>query len=97
MTWQELNEHDLVVYSTSWCGDCRRLKRVFAENGVRYREHDIDADADAAVRLKKATGRGAIPFVQIDGGPFVRGWHDEAPGKFSAEIFFREIDAALGQ
>jgi mycoredoxin len=29
---------EVFVYSTAWCGDCRRARRVIAEAGLTYRE-----------------------------------------------------------
>lgn len=96
MNWQEISTMDLVMYSTPWCGDCRRLKGVFSRNNIPYQEVDIDADAQAAEELKKATGRGAIPFVRLPNGVFIRGWHNESPAGFDETIFFKEVKAALG-
>lgn len=95
MTWQELNRHRVVVYSTSWCPDCHRLKRILQAQAVAFAEVDIDADPAAAARLRALTGRTAIPFVQVDGGPLVRGWHEQAPGRFSEALFLAEIGAVL--
>lgn len=39
---------DIVMYTTTWCGDCRRAKRVFAALGVPYREVDIEEHEEAA-------------------------------------------------
>lgn len=95
MTWQDLATHRLVVYSTSWCPDCHRLKRVLRERQVPFDEVDIDADPAAAERLRQRTRRTAIPFVQVAGGPMVRGWHDEAAGRFSEGLFLAEVQEAL--
>ena len=95
MDWPDLKPHKLVVYSTVWCGDCRRLKGVFEENGVDFEERDIDADPEAATALKTRTGRGAIPYVEINGQAFVRGWHDEDPMRWNEMTFLSEIDEAL--
>lgn len=95
MTWQELSQHKLVVYSTTWCPDCRRLKMVLDAAGVSYREIDIDKDPKAADHLRAKTNRTAIPFVEIDDGPMVRGWHDEASGHWNEAIFFAEVSSAL--
>lgn len=95
MTWDELKQHELVVYSTTWCPDCRRLKGRLDEQGVVYAEIDIDADVDAAKRLQEVTGRTAIPFVEIDGKGMVRGWHEGSPGKWDPELFLTEVDALL--
>jgi len=95
MTWEELRTHELVVYSTAWCPDCRRLKQHLDRQGVKYREIDIDRDAAAADKLRHATGRTAIPFVEISGRHLVRGWHDEHPGRWDEELFLSEVGKAL--
>lgn len=95
MTWDELKTHTLAVYLTAWCPDCHRLKRHFDAKGVAYDVIDIDADADAAKRLQEKTGKQAIPFVEIDGGPMVRGWHAGEPGSWNEEIFLSEVADAL--
>ena len=96
MTWRELADHEVVVYSTVWCPDCRRLKARLDERGVVYSEIDIDGDVDAAKRLQEATGRTAIPFVEVAGKGMVRGWHEGCPGKWDEELFLREVAALLG-
>lgn len=94
MDWQHLRGMDLVVFSTRWCGDCRRLKKIFERNQVPFEEIDIDANPEAAAELKAATGRGAIPFVKLRNNAFVRGWHDESPGRFDDRIFLSEVAEA---
>jgi mycoredoxin len=49
-------EHPILMYSTTWCGDCRRAKRVFAALGVPYHEINIERDATAAVRVSQING-----------------------------------------
>ncbi|HAE85463.1 MAG TPA: NrdH-redoxin [Anaerolineaceae bacterium] len=41
------------VYGTSWCGDCRRAKAVFAGLQVPYRWIDIDQNPQAAAFVKQ--------------------------------------------
>jgi len=38
----------VTMYTTSWCGFCRRLKAGLNNAGIEYTEIDIDADEDAA-------------------------------------------------
>lgn len=97
MTWQELATHDLLLYTTAWCPDCKRFKRVLEKQGIACPEVDIDADSDAAERLAEKTGRTAIPYLEIDGGPMVRGWHAGAPGGFDEGTFLKEAEAALAK
>jgi glutaredoxin len=74
---------DLQMYSTSWCGDCRALKRFLDAEGVGYQEIDIDADSAAADELVAATGKRGIPYLKWRGAfhkaypldvPALRGW-----------------------
>ncbi|MCK5805163.1 MAG: glutaredoxin family protein [Lentisphaeria bacterium] len=97
MTWTEFNEHDIKVYSTMWCPDCRRLEHVFDNRDVSYEVIDIDKDPAAAEHLKATTNRTAIPFVEVDGGPMIRGWHTDRPGGFDEELFLEEVEQALAK
>ena len=35
---------ELTMYSTTWCGYCRRLKLQLDEAGIAYREVNIERD-----------------------------------------------------
>ena len=57
------------MYTTSWCGDCRRLKRGLAEAGVDYHEIDIERDpkaADYVVRVNN--GNQSVPTLVFTDG-----------------------------
>ena len=97
MTWDELKQHELVMYSTAWCGDCRRFKMQLARHGVTYREIDIDTEPDAAAYLQSKTGRTAIPFLEIDRKIMIRGWHAEKAGLWDDATFLAEVEQALKQ
>lgn len=56
----------IVMYSTSWCGDCRNAKRFLREAGIEYKEIDIDNDEKAAQQIIKwSGGRRVIPTFYI--------------------------------
>jgi mycoredoxin len=56
-----------LVYSSSWCGDCRRAKRVLEEAGALFEEVDIDRDAQAeAAILERSGGRRVVPTLRFD-------------------------------
>ncbi len=95
MNWEQVKKHKLTVYSTVWCSDCRRFKQRLQEAGVDYDEVDIEEQPEAGQKLKRQTGRSAIPYLEIDGAQWVRGWHDEAPGKWDEKIFFQEFQEAV--
>ena len=87
--------HDLAVYSASWCGDCRRLKRFLDATGIPHRVVDIEADEDASEKLVTETGKRAIPFVLVDARTWVRGYHKELPSRFDPQLFLDELRAAV--
>ncbi|MDQ3878285.1 MAG: glutaredoxin family protein [Actinomycetota bacterium] len=56
----------VTIYSTSWCGYCRRLKRQLDDVGVPYSEIDIEDREDLARRIEQVTGGyRTVPTVAI--------------------------------
>lgn len=59
----------ITMYTTTWCGDCRRLKRELEAAGVSFREIDIEDNpsaADYVVRLNG--GNQTVPTVVFADG-----------------------------
>lgn len=87
----------LQVYSATWCGDCRRLERWLGENSVAFTKVDIERVVGAAEQLEAETGKRAIPFIHVNGGRWVRGYHRDLPGRFDPELLIQElIEAGKG-
>ena len=40
----EMNPSQIVMYSTTWCSDCRRAKKFFDKQKVNYIDVDIEED-----------------------------------------------------
>ena len=40
------NKSEIVMYSTQWCGDCVRSKKVFDKLNIKFTEIDIDFDKE---------------------------------------------------
>jgi mycoredoxin len=58
----------IVVYTTSWCGDCRRLKNDLKDRNIPYEERDIEQnDNDYKTMLGYTNGKRVIPTVDIEG------------------------------
>jgi glutaredoxin len=64
---------EVVVYTTAWCGWCRKTLAFLDERGVRYVNKDIEADDSNREELIEKTGRSSIPVVEID-GELIRGY-----------------------
>ncbi len=58
---------DLLVYTASWCRDCREAKRFLEKHNLPYREIDIENTPGAADEVLRQVGKRAIPQFGIDG------------------------------
>lgn len=57
---------EITMYSTSWCGDCRRAKQFLKERGVRFAEVNIDEEPDAEdLVLSVNEGRRVVPTIKV--------------------------------
>ncbi len=66
---QPTHEPAIVMYTTSWCGDCRRAKKWLNEHAVAYRDIDIDQDEAAAqVVMQINHGSRVIPTILFPDG-----------------------------
>jgi mycoredoxin len=46
----------LIMYTTPWCGYCRRLKSQLAREGIEITEVDIERESAAAEHVMKING-----------------------------------------
>src|SRR5690348_6750845 len=59
----------LTMYSTSWCGYCRRLKSQLERDGIPYVEIDIERTPDAAEFVERINGGNrTVPTVHFPNG-----------------------------
>jgi glutaredoxin len=66
-TGEGIHAGSVVVYSSSWCPDCRRAKRVLEEAEAPFAEVDIDEDhAAEAMVLERSGGRRVVPTLRFD-------------------------------
>lgn len=57
------------MYSTTWCGYCRRLKSQLKEAGIPFVEIDIEADPAAADFVASVNnGNHVVPTLLFPGG-----------------------------
>ncbi len=59
----------LTMYTTTWCGYCRRLKSQLEREGIAYTEVDIERDPDAATFVMSVNGGNqTVPTVLFADG-----------------------------
>ena len=56
----------VVMYSTSWCGYCKKARAYFDRNRIRYVEHDVEKSEAAHAEYKRLGGRG-VPLIAYEG------------------------------
>ena len=60
------NGLDVKIYSTTWCGYCRRLKRQMEERGIAFTDIDIEEQPELGERIVDATGGyRTVPSVEV--------------------------------
>jgi glutaredoxin-like YruB-family protein len=72
-TFERAAPREVVVYTTSWCGWCRKTLAFLTEEGVDFENRDIEADDAWREELLEKTGSTSIPVVEID-GKIIRGY-----------------------
>ncbi|MFD3733495.1 mycoredoxin [Streptomyces sp. NPDC058632] len=56
----------VTMYSTTWCGYCRRLKGQMDREGIAYTEINIEQDPASAAFVEKANGGNqTVPTVLV--------------------------------
>jgi glutaredoxin len=60
--------HDVTLYTTSWCGWCKKTIAWLDGEGVDYVNKDVERDEAAAEEMRELTGGDSgVPVVVIDG------------------------------
>jgi len=78
----------IVIYTTSWCRDCRAAKRFLGERGIAYEEVDIEQRPEAAgIVMKLNDGMRKVPTLDVE-GTIVSG------DDFNAARFEKDLRAA---
>jgi len=70
MTTQTLPDAgSITMYSTPWCGYCRRLKTQLSDSGIAYTEVDIEQHPEAAQYVESVNGGNqTVPTVVFPDG-----------------------------
>ena len=68
-----MEKSEIIVYGTSWCGDCRRTLNFLDRNGIAHTWIDIDSDPAASNRVIEINaGKRIVPTILFpDGDIFV--------------------------
>ena len=51
-----LSGQEFVMFSTDWCGYCKRLKSQLGENGIAFREINVEREMEYASFVEEVNG-----------------------------------------
>lgn len=54
----------VTIYTTEWCGVCARTKAFFKQNGVPFREWDVEKTEYGATKYRQLGGSG-VPLITV--------------------------------
>lgn len=63
------------MYTTAWCGVCKRAKRYMKDHDIAYTEYDVEKDAARAEEFRLLGGRG-VPLILV-GSQIMHGFDQE--------------------
>lgn len=62
---QSANSKEVVMYSATWCGVCKKAKAYFEAEGIAYKDYDIENSRKGRSDYKKLKGTG-VPIIMVD-------------------------------
>jgi glutaredoxin len=54
----------VTIYTTEWCGVCKRAKAFLKRNGVPFREWDVEKTEYGAIKFRQLGGSG-VPLITV--------------------------------
>ena len=57
----------VIVYSTSTCPYCNKLKSFLKENNIPFENIDVGENREAAKEMVQKSGQMGVPVIDIDG------------------------------
>ncbi len=73
---------EIIIYGTTWCGDCHRSRRFLDRHGIYYTFIDVDFDPEGLTFVKHANGgRRVVPTILFPDGDILVEPSDPALGR----------------
>lgn len=64
--YNNIHGSPVILYATSWCGYCMKVRKIFNQKGIPYREFDIENSSQARKEFKSLGGKG-VPLTLVNG------------------------------
>jgi len=84
----------ITLYQTSWCGYCRKARKLLEELDADFAVKDVERNPKAATEYrKKAKGYRGIPLIDFD-GEILRGYDEAAIRRLAREVEEKQGDSS---
>lgn len=70
------NQSTVVLYATSWCPYCKKVRKLLKDQGVSYFEYDIENSVEGLRKYKELNGKG-VPVLSVNGN-VIHGYDEKA-------------------
>ena len=75
-------DSEVTIYTTAWCGVCKRAKAFFRQSGIPFQEWDVEKSDYGETKFKQLGGSG-VPVITVgaekmmgfDAGQFMALWN----------------------
>ncbi|MCU7915989.1 MAG: DUF4124 domain-containing protein [Candidatus Thiodiazotropha sp. (ex Gloverina cf. vestifex)] len=58
------SRQQVVIYSTTWCGACRKAKSYFKQKSIPYKEYDVEKSTKGRRDYARLKGKG-VPIILV--------------------------------
>jgi mycoredoxin len=81
----------IIIYSTGWCPDCRRVKNFLLQRAIAFNEVNIEEDdAAEAIVIRANNGKRKVPTLKVGDRYF-------ACSPFNAQALAQELNIPLNK
>lgn len=70
------NQSAVVLYATSWCPYCKKVRKLLKDQDVSYFEYDIENSVEGLRKYKELNGKG-VPVLSVN-GTVIHGYDEKA-------------------
>jgi glutaredoxin 3 len=60
-----LSSPQITIYTSPWCGYCRRAKKLLQDKNLVFTEIDVGGDGDLRDQMMARSGRDTVPQIFI--------------------------------
>ena len=64
--YNAMYDEPVILYATEWCGYCKKVRKIFQEKGITYKEFNIETSSQSNSEFKSLGGQG-VPLTLING------------------------------